>query len=162
MHRTLIVAVILLAGCTTNTQNVASNSAGSASTTNTEELTTESGEPAYITVQHCLIGFKGSVPGANRSEEEAKALAEDLFQKAQEGADFDEMVTKFTDDAAPGIYKMANYGFADNMGEGIFARSGMVAAFGDTGFPLEVGEYGMAPFDPMASPYGWHIVKRIE
>jgi parvulin-like peptidyl-prolyl isomerase len=38
----------------------------------------------------------------------------------------------------------------------------MVPAFGDAGFPLKVGEIGMADFDPQKSPYGWHIVKRLE
>jgi hypothetical protein len=46
--------------------------------------------------------------------------------------------------------------------QGEYARNKMVAAFGDTGFPLEVGEIGIADADRKKSPYGWHIVKRIE
>ena len=37
-------------------------------------------EPSHITVQHCLIGFKGSVPGKpiSRTKEEAKEYFEDI------------------------------------------------------------------------------------
>jgi parvulin-like peptidyl-prolyl isomerase len=38
----------------------------------------------------------------------------------------------------------------------------MVPAFGDAGFPLKVGEIGMASYDSTKSPYGWHIVKRLK
>jgi hypothetical protein len=133
------------------------------------DLKTESGEPAYIAVQHCLIAFDGSLPGKDitRSMEEAEQLANELLERAQQGEDFGKIVAKYTDDAAPGIYKMANTGFPGDMtsritSNQVYARNQMVAAFGDTGFPLEVGEYGLAPFDSEKSPYGWHIVKRIE
>ena len=38
----------------------------------------------------------------------------------------------------------------------------MVRGFGDVGFQLDVGEIGMAEYDPGTSQYGWHIIKRIE
>jgi parvulin-like peptidyl-prolyl isomerase len=38
----------------------------------------------------------------------------------------------------------------------------MVPAFGDVGFTLRVGEIGLAPHDPTTSPFGWHVIKRIE
>ena len=41
-------------------------------------------------------------------------------------------------------------------------RSGMVSSFGDVAFGLDVGEIGMARYHPGNSPYGWHIIKRIE
>lgn len=132
-----------------------------------EAAVAANGEPAYITVQHCLISFAGAGPGgATRSMEEAEALAQELFEKAKAGEDFGRIVTKYTDDSAPGIYKMANEGFEGDTtpmvtSNKIFRRKDMVAAFGDTGFPLEVGDYGMSVYDPEKSPYGWHIVKRI-
>ena len=43
----------------------------------------------------------------------------------------------------------------------IFQRGSMVPAFGDIGFPLSVGDYGLASYDPDKSPYGWHIIKRL-
>jgi hypothetical protein len=122
----------------------------------------ETKEPDHITIQHVLIGFTGSVPGKSitRTQDEAKALAEEILARAKKGENFDELVKKYTDDSAPGIYSMANKGVAPAAGE--YARGRMVPAFGDAGFPLQVGEYGMAPYDSAKSPYGWHIVKRLK
>lgn len=40
-------------------------------------------------------------------------------------------------------------------------RAAMVPAFGDVGFALEVGEVGLAGYDEKASPFGWHVIKRL-
>src|SRR5437868_4231709 len=119
-------------------------------------------EPQRIQVQHILIGYKGSVPGKpiTRSREEARTLAYDLLKQAQEGADFDELVRKHTDDSPPGIYGMSNNGVAPASGE--YARGGMVGAFGNVGFKLQPGEIGIADYDASTSPYGWHIIKRTK
>jgi len=119
-------------------------------------------EPDHITIQHVLIGFTGSVPGKNitRTQEEAKKLAEEILARAKQGENFDELVKKYTDDSAPGIYSMANNGVAPAAGE--YPRSRMVPAFGDAGFPLQVGEIGMATYEKAKSPFGWHIVKRLK
>ena len=119
-------------------------------------------EPEHITIQHVLIGFTGSVPGKNitRTQDEAKKLAEEILARAKKGEDFDGLVKKYTDDSPPGIYAMANNGVAPTAGE--YARNRMVPAFGDAGFPLQVGEFGMASYDKAKSPSGWHIVKRLK
>ena len=123
-------------------------------------------EPDFITVQHILIGFQGSVPGkpVTRSKTEAEELAKKLLTTAKTGdKEFGELVRENTDDAFPGIYLMANNGVpANSIPKGTFARGEMVGAFGNAGFPLQVGEVGMANFDPRSSPFGWHIVKRIK
>ena len=119
-------------------------------------------EADHITIQHVLIGFVGSVPGKSitRSQDEAQKLAEEIFARAKKGEDFDALVKQYTDDSPPGIYSMSNKGVAPAQGE--YPRSGMVPAFGDAGFPLQVGEFGMASYDKTRSPYGWHIVKRLK
>lgn len=121
-------------------------------------------EPEYITVQHILIGFQGSVPGKNitRSKDSASELAHKVYEMAKSGQDFGALVEEFTDDAYPGIYKMANFGVPGDMSQKIFPRDKMVRAFGDVGFPLQVGDVGLAEYDPQASQYGWHVIKRIE
>jgi len=126
-------------------------------------------EPDFVTVQHILVGFEGSVGDKeiNRTKTEAAALAKTLLERAQGGEDFDALVKEYTDDAHPGIYRMANFFSQPDMSpeaveEKIFPRSRMVNAFGDVGFPLEVGEIGMANYDPNTSKYGWHIIKRIK
>ena len=119
-------------------------------------------ESEHIQIQHILIGFVGSVPGKpiKRTADEAKALSYALLERARAGEDFAALVKANTDDAFPGIYGMANKGVTPRSGE--YPRNQMVPAFGDAGFPLKVGEVGIAAFDPRKSPYGWHIVKRLE
>ena len=77
------------------------------------------------------------------------------------GADFDSLVKEQTDDSHPGIYGMTMSGGGDQS-QKIYARSGMVPAFGNVGWKLAVGEVGVAPFSSGESPYGWHIIKRLE
>jgi foldase protein PrsA len=121
-------------------------------------------EPDIISVQHILVGFQGTLPGREvaRTMDEARQLAEDILQRARSGEDFDAMVKQFTDDSYPGIYRMANYGVQADPAAGVYSRGGMVPAFGNVGFSLEVGEIGMAPYSQQESPFGWHIIKRVE
>jgi peptidyl-prolyl cis-trans isomerase A (cyclophilin A) len=123
----------------------------------------ESG-PERISVQHILIAFKGSIPEAKvtRTQEEAKALAEKIFDEAKKGADFDALVKKYTDDEYPGIYKMSNFSVPPNKEQKEYSRGGMVRSFGDVGFSLAVGGIGLAVYDPAFSKYGWHIIKRLQ
>ena len=116
----------------------------------------------HIQVQHILIGVKGNprLPKVTRSQEEAKALAADILARARKGEDFGALVKQYTDDSFPGIYGMSNTGIAKGPGE--VERGNMVKAFGDTSFSLKVGEIGMAEYDQQASPYGWHIIKRLK
>jgi parvulin-like peptidyl-prolyl isomerase len=116
----------------------------------------------HIKLQHILISFTGKVPGKNitRTQDEARALAHQILDRAKKGEDFDSLVRTYTDDRAPGIYGLANSGVTP--GEGEFSRDRMVPAFGEVGFSLAPGEIGIAEYDPVKSPYGWHVIKRLE
>jgi len=116
----------------------------------------------HIKLQHILIAFAGKVPGKNitRSETEARQLAEEILARAKGGEDFDALVRTYTDDAHPGIYGLSNSGVEPAPGE--FSRDRMVPAFGEVGFSLAPGEIGLAVYDTRKSPYGWHIIKRLE
>jgi len=109
---------------------------------------------ASITIQHILIAFRDA-PGmssrAPRSKDEAKALAEKVYAEVVAGGDFDALVKQYTNDSPPGIYPLDQA-----------SRKGMVRSFGDVGWRLKVGEVGVAPWDKAASPYGWHIIKRLQ
>ena len=146
----LLVTLMGLAGCG-GTQSSAGDSAEVAN------------EPDYITVQHILIAFDGSVEGKNvtRSKEEAEALAKEIFERAKAGEDFDALVEEYTDDAAPGVYKLANFGVEADRARQVYARGDMVESFGDVGFSLAVGEIGLATYDEHKCKYGWHIILRI-
>ncbi len=122
-----------------------------------------------ITVQHILIGFKeavgfgGNAPpkAAPRTQEQAKTLAYDVLARVKAGEDYDKLIAEFTDDSAPGIYNLVNNGVTPQSSNE-YPRSGMVAAFGDIGFALKVGEIGIADYDPQKSPFGYHIIKRVK
>lgn len=115
-----------------------------------------------IEVQHLLVAHKDAgIGGVTRTKEAAEQLTAELYAKIKDGADFDDLVKKHTDDAHPGIYGMTMVGGGDQ-GKNIYARKGMVAAFGDVGWRLDVNEVGVAPFDARTSPYGWHIIKRTK
>ena len=118
--------------------------------------------PQHIQVQHILIAFKGTIPGKNitRTKEEADKLAHEVLQQVRDGVDFDSLVKKYTDDSPPGIYGMSNNGVAPAQGE--YPRGGMVAAFGNVGFNISVGNIDIAEYDPKTSPFGWHIIKRLK
>jgi len=119
-------------------------------------------EPQSVVVQHILIGFKGSVRGKaiERSKKEAKALADEVLARAQAGEDFDALVKQYTDDRAPGRYKLTNNGAPRE--NGAQQRGDMVPRFGDIAFSLEPGQVGMAEYSAGSSPFGWHIIKRLE
>ncbi len=122
-------------------------------------------EPERVTVQHILIAFKGSIPNdqkVTRSKEDAEKLALQVFERAKAGEDFAAMVKMYTNDSYPGIYKITNRGVAPDRSKQEFARTGMVPAFGNVGFGLEVGGIGLAVYDPATSQFGWHIIKRLE
>lgn len=107
-----------------------------------------------IEIQHILISFKGAprMPASvMRTKEEAKALAEKVYAEIVAGGNFDALVKQHTNDSAPGIYPMTKTG-----------RAAMVKGFGDVGFRLKVGDVGVAPWDATASPFGWHIIKRVK
>ena len=126
------------------------------------------GQDQHITVQHILIGFKDAVgfqgnpppKAAARTQDQAKTLAYDLLKRAQAGEDFDKLVAENTDDQAPGIYSLSNFGVT--VGQNEYKREGMVAAFGDVGFSLKVGQVGIADYDVQKSPFGYHVIKRLQ
>ena len=165
----LLLVPALAVGCATgSSERRAETTTTTTSTTTTTEAAVPAPPPApakepdHIEVQHILIGFTGSVPGKGitRSKDEAKTRAYMVLSKAKEGADYDALVREYTDDSFPGRYKMSNNGVSAEAGE--YPRGRMVPAFGNVGFKLAVGEIGIADFDPKTSPFGWHIVKRVE
>jgi parvulin-like peptidyl-prolyl isomerase len=125
-------------------------------------LQAKKGEPDTVVIQHILIGYGKSVPDKklDRKRSEARDLAEELLRRAQEGEDFDAMVKEHTNDAYPGIMLLTNDGV--NPVRGGTVRSNVVAKFGDMSFQLEVGEFGLVKHHAALSPYGWHIIKRLE
>jgi len=119
-------------------------------------------EPNRVVVQHFLIGFDKSIKTKKiaRSKKDARDLAEKLYQQALDGEDFNALVQEYTDDKYPGIMSLTNKG-APMRGDSQ-TRDDVVFGFGDLAFSLGVGEIGIVAYGFSASPYGWHIIKRLE
>jgi hypothetical protein len=113
-----------------------------------------------VRVQHLLIGYRKS-PGiqVSRRKGESEALAADLLDRVLSGAALAALVGEYSDDHGEGIYTMTAGGSAT---ETSFPRSAMQSAFGDVAWRLEVGEVGVCLLDASVSPYGWHIIERLE
>lgn len=159
-----LVAVLVLLVPTLACQTPSTPAPAAAATPEAAPAAAAPAAPAadHIKLQHILIAFAGKVPGKNvtRTEAEARQLAEEILARAKKGEDFDALVRTYTDDAHPGIYGLSNSGVAPAAGE--FSRDRMVPAFGEVGFSLAPGEIGLAVFDATKSPYGWHVIKRLE
>ena len=121
------------------------------------------GQPAIVTVQHVLISFEGSERSEQkRSRAEAEKLAFEIVNRAKNGEDFGKLMKEFSNDPGGGTYTLVNDGVTANQSAGEYDRRGMVAAFGDVGFRIDVGEVGLADYDAKGSPFGLHIIKRIK
>lgn len=118
-------------------------------------------EPRRVKVQHILISWSG-VKGVNSklSKEDAEKKAQTLLEKLQTGSDFTDLMKAESDDKSAGVYTLVNGGETPKDEE--LARSAMVKSFGDASFKLEVGEVILVPYHEKKSPYGWHIIKRLE
>ncbi|MHC5009999.1 MAG: peptidylprolyl isomerase [Planctomycetota bacterium] len=119
-------------------------------------------EPDRVAVDHILIGVKGPRIPQGKTPEEARTLAYDLLEQLRGGADWAALKQEHSDDPPPGgPYEMANHGVTPAHGRE-YAREGMAPAFGDVGFSLEMGEIGIADYDEETSPFGFHIIKRVD
>jgi len=110
-------------------------------------------EVAKVTLQHVLVAFVGAKRGSEsgRTEEQARALTVELLARARAGEDFTAMMKQYSGDDGPGIYTLTQ----DD-------REDYAEHFADVGFRLQVGEIGVAPYQRVKSPFGWHVIKRLE
>lgn len=100
----------------------------------------EDGEYTIASVRHILIGNE------NRSDEEAKKLAEDITKRLQGGEDFAALAKEYSDDPGSkdngGLYKDARV-------------TDWVPEFKQAAIELEIG----AISDPVKTDYGYHVMK---
>ena len=86
---------------------------------------------------------------AKEYEEAQKLVAAEVFQKVQSGANFEALIAEYNED--PGMEQQPDgYTFTKN--------SGMVQAFEDAAFALEIGEIS----EIVEQAQGWHIIKRYD
>lgn len=118
--------------------------------------------PAYVTVDHILVGVRcPHFPQGRRPVEQARAFAQELLAKLRAGAAWDELKRAHSEDPPPGgPYTLADHGRRPRTTQE-YPRGGMAPAFGDVAFSLGIGEIGLAEYDPSRSPYGYHVIKRL-
>ena len=110
-----------------------------------------------VEVAHILIAFRGAMRSSqSRSKDEAEELTADLLARALNGEDFTALSKQHSNDPGGGPYTMSIDGSVG------FPRGSMAGAFGNVGWRLEVGQIGVADYDSQQSPFGWHIIKRLQ
>jgi peptidyl-prolyl cis-trans isomerase NIMA-interacting 1 len=109
--------------------------------------------PQRIAARHILVSYKGAergLPGATRSERDARVLAEQIARRAKEpGADWNALASQYTEE--PGSKETGG-----DLGK--FGRGQMVKAFENAAFALPVG--GVS--EVVQSPFGFHVIQRYE
>jgi len=164
-HLTVVAAALLmLSACGKQDAVPPAPTSSSTTTSGSRPEKMPNGEPGVITLKHILIAFKDTGTKATRSKDEAQKLAYELIGRAKAGEDFDKLMKEFSNDPGEGTYTQVNYGIAPKEGE--FTREDgqqpFVKGFGDVAFIINIGEIGLAEYDAQASPFGWHIIKRIK
>lgn len=99
-----------------------------------------------ISAKHILISIKSDDNKEGLSDADAKAKAEELIKKLNEGADFSTLAKENSTDT----------GSAENGGDlGYFNKGDMVEEFENAAFKLKVNEYTK---EPVKTTYGYHII----
>ena len=111
-------------------------------------------EENYVAAKHILImnqpeDAEADEEAIKKADADAKAKAEEIIKDLDGGADFDKLMNELSQD--PGL--------ADAPEGYVFTKGAMVKEFEDEAYALEVGAYSKAP---VATDYGYHIVKKIE
>lgn len=109
-------------------------------------------EPAKVGVRHVLVKYQGAKNAAEtitRSREDACLRAMEARDKILAGADFDEIVKTYSDEA----------GAADRRGSlGVLERQEMAPPFADAAMELTVGQMS----DVVETAFGFHLILRNE
>lgn len=109
-------------------------------------------EPSKISVRHVLVQYTGSKnarPPISRTREEACLRALAARDELRGGADFVEVVKKYSDEP----------GAASRSGSlGSVERKDVAAPFADAAFELHPKEFS----DVVESDFGFHVIMRME
>ncbi len=108
--------------------------------------------PMEIAARHILVSFRGAaktIPTVVRTREEARARATELLKRLRAGEDFEALVPEYSDEPGAG---------ARGGALGRFRRESMVKPFSDAAFALKPGEIS----DIVESPFGFHVIERLE
>jgi hypothetical protein len=157
-HRLLCAAFIVLTACggTANSSTALPEASAVTAERSCIELANvirepRAGEPDSVHVKHVLVKHKDAKnprEGVTRSREEACERAIVARDKVIGGADFDQVVTEFSDEA----------GAATRAGElGVVRRSELQKPFADAAFALDLQQMS----DVVETDFGFHLILRV-
>ena len=99
----------------------------------------------HVLVAHSLA--KGADPDLDRTQEQARALADQLLAQIRSGSDFGEVARQHSDDAS-----------AKRGGDlGVFTKGIMHKTFEEATLALEIGQHSSV----IETPFGYHIIERM-
>jgi len=120
-------------------------------------------EPGRLRALHVLVPFRGAHNAPDtvtRTQDEAEVLAREILARARRGEDFEKLMKDYSSDPGKGNYALVNHGVPPKSGD--TKRDKFVSGFTKVAFSLEVGDVGMTQYDKADSPFGYHVIKRIE
>jgi hypothetical protein len=120
-------------------------------------------EAERVTVQHILIARFSRGNAVTRdflNEAEAETAAARVFAAALEADDFAALVEAETYDSLDGVYRLVHEDAEPQLGE--HRRGNMVKHFWQAAWRLQPGETGVILYHRAHSPYGYHIMRRID
>ncbi|MBU1019437.1 MAG: protein translocase subunit SecF [Patescibacteria group bacterium] len=111
------------------------------------QFVTETGSiDKEVKASHILIGWNESALVSDRTKKEAKALAEEVLEKAKSGEDFATLAEEYSEDL----------GTATAGGDlGFFGPGEMVPEFEEAAFNLEIGKTS----EIVETKFGYHIIQ---
>lgn len=115
----------------------------------TDEEMMEAFKTDYLRAKHVLISTKDQTTGADLDEEklaEAEKTANEIFEKAKNGEDFDALINEFNTDP----------GMKSNPDGYFFTDGDMVEEFEEAAKSVQPGEFAICK-----STFGYHIIQRL-
>ena len=101
--------------------------------------------PEKVEARHILI--KAAQDAEEEKVNEALKRAQDIFDMAQKGQDFEELAKQYSEGPTK-----------DNGGYlGVFEKQSMVKPFADKAFSMKAGDIS----EPVRTMFGWHIIKVV-
>jgi peptidylprolyl isomerase/FKBP-type peptidyl-prolyl cis-trans isomerase FkpA len=112
----------------------------------------QANHPRMITARHVLIQYMGSRNAESsivRTREQARAVAQEVLERAKAGDDFSRLAVEYSDEPGAGSRGGAL---------GRFGRGKFVPEFDDAAFALKPGQISGL----VETPFGFHIIQRLE
>ena len=120
--------------------------------------------PRRVRLKQVIVPWAGAkgAKDVKLSREDAEKRARVILKMAQAGEEFDRLVANNHFDRFPSSLTIVQAG-ERRAGVGrVYVRGELPPAVERLAFNLDVGDVGLCEFHEKESPYGWHVVLRVE